>query len=81
MDVLKLKENKMTPEKWKKLQRHNPTFLKEVCGVSFYEHPLLGDEYPVIAVMPDGQIMDDWWDIPTEDEMRDILETWGKEDD
>jgi hypothetical protein len=52
----------------------NPEFIGIVRWIRFYEHPLLGDEAPLIGVCPDGSRLDyDFWDLPTELELSDLL--------
>jgi hypothetical protein len=46
---------------YQKLMTLNPTEYSRIVNqreqeVVFYEHPLLGDEYPVIAVFPDLEV-------------------------
>jgi hypothetical protein len=43
---------------FKKLQEHEPTIYHEMINsqgkkVLFVEHPIVGDEYPVILIFPD----------------------------
>lgn len=46
---------------YQKLMKHNPTEYDRVVNhlgqeIVFYEHPSLGDEYPVIAVFHDKEL-------------------------
>lgn len=46
------------------------TLIGTVSGIRFYEHPYLGDEAPLIAVLPDGTMGDtDFWELPSIDEV------------
>ena len=52
-----------------------------VAGMTFYEHPLLGDEAPLqILVNEDGNVRLEetpWWDLPDREEVEDW--DWEKE--
>ena len=49
-----------------------PCLICTVAGVKFYEHPTLGDEAPLRAVLPNGNIVNtDFWDRPSRDEVLD----------
>jgi len=48
---------------YEKLMKHEPTKLGQITNnlnqlIEFYEHPLRGDEFPVIAVCHDMKLAD-----------------------
>ena len=44
----------------------NPTLIGIVAGIKFYEHPMKGDESPLIALMVDGSCgLTDYWELPS----------------
>lgn len=46
------------------------TFIGNVSGVPFYEHPTLGDESPLLYITKDGRVkVSDFWELPTYDEL------------
>lgn len=34
------------------------------AGIAFYEHPSLGDEAPLVAVISDRVVLTDEWELP-----------------
>lgn len=49
----------------------SPTLIGTVAGVRFYEHPIDGDESPLLAVMPDGRLADTGeYDLPEADQVE-----------
>lgn len=47
--------------------------LGTVGGVDFYEHPVLGDERPLMAHCPSLGLFEedtDWWELPQADEVH-----------
>lgn len=53
-----------------KVMSHNPTLIGIVAGVRFYEHPIQGDESPLIADTGTEIGLTDFWELPTLDEME-----------
>lgn len=48
-----------------KTMAHNPTLVGVVAGIRFYEHPLRGDEAPLVADTGTEFGLTDFWDLPT----------------
>ncbi|MGL5078786.1 MAG: hypothetical protein ACRDBG_23560 [Waterburya sp.] len=48
-----------------------PELVGEVAGYRFYEHPIRGDEAPLVMITPDGRMVKrtDFWDLPTTEEL------------
>ena len=56
--------NKLT-EKAAKFLTRNPTLIGQVAGFYFYEDPSHGDEAPLIALTPNGEIKrSPFWELP-----------------
>lgn len=52
----------------------NPTLIGTVAGVRFYEHPQFGDEYPLIAVLPGGDVgLSCFWEVPDIEDLEDLV--------
>ena len=51
---------------------NQPAFLFTVGGVSFYEHPTLGDEHPLLAKHNGKFINTDFYDRPDQYEAEDF---------
>lgn len=49
---------------------HNPTLIGTVNGDSFYEHPLKGDDAPLVIVSYHGNVCynTEWWELPSSEE-------------
>jgi hypothetical protein len=47
-----------------------PILIGIVRGVKFYEHPIFGDESPLVAIMGDKCGLTDFWEIPTIEELN-----------
>lgn len=48
-----------------------PTLIGRVAGIAFYEHPELGDESPLIAILKDGRVKrSPYWDMPDAIEVK-----------
>lgn len=46
------------------------TLIGSVCGVPFYEHPVHGDESPLLYITKDGRVkLSDFWELPTVEEL------------
>ena len=53
-----------------KFFNRNPTLLGSVSGIHFYEHPVYGDESPLVAKLPDGTVgLTCHWEVPAEHEI------------
>lgn len=70
MNILPLITRRVSKSKF---MAHNPTLLGTCMGVSFYEHPHVGDEAPCIAVYGDVCGHTDVYEVPTWEEMCDML--------
>ena len=57
----------------KKLMSLNPHLFATVKGFKFYEHPIRGDESPLMMMKPDGELIEfsDWFEVPTPYELED----------
>lgn len=43
----------------------DPKLLAITAGARWYEHPLQGDEVPLVAILPDGRVFGTtFWDVP-----------------
>lgn len=47
--------NKPTTENAVAFLAKNPTFIGRVNGTDLYEHPVYGDEAPLVAITSDGK--------------------------
>lgn len=47
-----------------KVMAHNPTHIGTVGNVRFYEHPIHGDESPLIAETKTEFGLTDFWELP-----------------
>ena len=58
--------------KQEKLMASNPHLFATVNGFKFYEHPIHGDESPLMMMQPNGELIEfsDWFDIPDPDELE-----------
>ena len=55
---------------------HKPTLIGRVGGVPFYEHPILGDEHPMLAIIDGRLVNTQEYDLPHADVMEaDYYET------
>ena len=52
-----------------KFMGKNPTLVGSVAGVSFYEHPIYGDDVALIAVKGEKCGYSHWYDLPTLEEI------------
>ena len=53
-----------------------PTYLFTTGGVSFFEHPTLGDEAPLLVKSPTGSFLEtDFYDSPDFFEVMDFIPT------
>lgn len=52
-----------------KTMARNPEHLGTVAGIKFYEHPIYGDESPIIADTGTEFGVTDFWEVPTLDEI------------
>lgn len=42
-----------------------PTYIGIVAGTRYYEHPEKGDESPLMAITPEGELkLSDFWELP-----------------
>lgn len=62
-------EKTYTPESSKRITKAKPTLIGHVAGTDFYEHPILGDESPMIARYKGTWCLTCFWDLPTEEEL------------
>lgn len=55
-----------------KLMASNPHLFATVKGFKFYEHPIHGDESPLMMMKPDGELIEfsDWFEVPTPYELE-----------
>ena len=55
-----------------------PTYLFTQEGIEFYEHPEHGDEAPMLALMPNGRLIDSGlYDRPDESDIANLIEYEG----
>lgn len=65
--------NKPSTANAKHFLSHNPTMLGRVNGVDLYEHPIHGDEWPLVAITADGRVkVTAHWEVPAADEADDL---------
>ncbi len=65
---------KTLSEEAHRFARLNPTLIGSVLGHYFYEHPVHGDESPLVMIKPNGDLLvSDWYELPTLTEMLDYL--------
>lgn len=57
----------------KKFLSFKPTKIGTVGGISFYEHPTMGDEFPLIALVGQSAVATEWWELPFRDEVDEWL--------
>lgn len=50
-----------------------PTLICTVAGVRFYEHPVYGDEYPLVAIVGGKKKTTSFLEVPTLDEVLDFV--------
>lgn len=53
----------------------NPTKIGQVAEFTFWEHPICGDEVPLIVENSETKELglSHWYDLPDHDELRDAL--------
>ena len=51
----------------------NPTHIASVLGIEFFEHPVLGEYAPLIAIYGDFCVLSDEWDVPNEDCAEELM--------
>lgn len=57
--------NKPTTPKAIRFMAKKPTYIGTVHGVDLYEHPVLGDESPLVAITPAGRVLStEHWELP-----------------
>lgn len=67
--------NKPTTVAAEKFLNRNPTFIGTVNGTDLYEHPIYGDENPLIAITADGRCLSTGnWELPSAEEGVDLRE-------
>lgn len=67
---LTIGETIMLSDKAKSFLAKDPTFIGEVKGHKYYEHPTLGDESPLIEITPKGKVrISEFWELPSEYEL------------
>lgn len=65
--------NKPRTDKAIRLARE-ATLIGTVCGVPFYEHPLHGDESPLLYIDAQGKArVSDFWELPAIEEMVELI--------
>lgn len=48
-----------------KLIESKATLIGAVCGVPFYEHPVFGDDCPLLYITKCGMVrLSDYWELP-----------------
>jgi len=55
-----------------KLMASDPHLFATVKGFKFYEHPIHGDESPLMMLKPDGELIEfsEWFEVPTPYELE-----------
>ncbi len=67
-----MKENIiLKPYSKAKVLGDNPTLIGTVDGIDFYEHPRLGDESPLIAIIGETCGLCSFYELPNLHELRD----------
>ena len=62
-------------ESARKFINRGPTMIGIVRAVRFYEHPIEGDESPLVAIFPNGTIRrSPFWDMPDFEEVCDWIQ-------
>ena len=54
-----------------KFMASDPYLMEEVGEHCFYEHPIYGDESPLVVVVGDVCGLTTFWDVPTIEELED----------
>ena len=53
-----------------------PSLIVTVLGVRFYEHPIHGEDVPLVAITKDGKVRSTaFMEIPSEDDVEYFLES------
>lgn len=61
--------NRPVTDKAKRIAKE-ATLMGNVAGVPFYEHPVYGDESPLLYITKDGRVkLSDHYELPTYDEL------------
>ena len=55
------------------LAAREPTFIGTINGFSFYEHPDLGDDVPLLIVLGSIVAISHWCDLPTPEDLPNCL--------
>jgi hypothetical protein len=59
---------KQLSDKAKAFLARKPTFIGTVNGIDYYEHPIYGDENPLVLIDRDGKVRDSaHWELPVEE--------------
>ena len=57
-------------DKAKAFLAKNPERIGAIAGHTFYEHPIYGDESPLMVITPEGKIKrSEFWELPTLEEL------------
>lgn len=55
------------------VMKDNPVLIGVVAGIRFYEHPIFGDEYPLIAVIKEKCGLTNFWEIPSLEQLGNFV--------
>ena len=61
-----------TTREWNKdkFMRRNPELIGTVAGIQFYEHPIMGDECPLVAIQGEHCGLTEFYELPTHDDIE-----------
>lgn len=55
------------------IMKDNPVLIGVVSGIRFYEHPIFGDESPLIAIVGDKCGLTDFWELPSLEQLGNFI--------
>jgi hypothetical protein len=74
MNIDGILQKKYSESQWKKLAEYRPHLLGVQGGIQFFEHPIHGDESPVIAKCGNQVGLSWFYEVPAPGEMEDAIE-------
>ena len=55
------------------IMSYEPTLMATVGEAKFYEHPIHGDEVPLIMLYNGDMFQSEFWDIPALEELYELM--------
>ena len=57
------------------MRHQHGALIGTTCGIRFYEHPIYGDEAPLVVMVSGVMVETDFWEVPDAEDLASVRES------